>query len=91
MRRAPEHALEARWITAADRAAAKAPEAERPETQHEKLAFAGEHAIRLAHDGVGIGFEFQGVRQDHRVDGAIGDRQLRKPRADVGVGDLPGH
>ena len=41
-----------------------------------QLALARQHAIGFAHDGIGIGFEFEGVRQDHGVDRAIGNRQL---------------
>jgi hypothetical protein len=40
------------------------------------LAFAGEDAISLTHDGIGIRFEFECVRQDDGVDRAIGNRQL---------------
>ena len=71
-----QHALEARRIAAADGAAAKAPQAERPEAEHDEVPLARQHAVGLAHHGERIGFEFEGVRQDHGVDRAIGNRQL---------------
>ncbi len=37
-----------------------------------------QHAIRLAHDGVGIRFELQRMRQQHRIDGGGLHRQLRQ-------------
>jgi hypothetical protein len=40
------------------------------------LAFAGKDAIGFTHDGIGIRLEFERVRQDDGVDGAIGNRQL---------------
>ena len=47
-----------------------------PESEHDQVAFARQHPIGFAHHGKGIGFEFEGVRQDHGVDRAIGNRQL---------------
>jgi hypothetical protein len=80
-----EHAAQARRIPTADGAAAKTPEAERPEPEHDELAFPGQHAVGFADHGIGIGFEFQRMRQDHGIDTGVGDRQLGQPRNDVRV------
>jgi hypothetical protein len=38
------------------------------------MPLTGQNPVRLAHHGKGIGFEFEGVRQDDGIDRSIANR-----------------